>query len=165
MKKLYFILIMMFLFNLNISLSYCNDKEINSKLNKFISNEIKSKEILSYIDCNYYKLEDNNLKKDIINKFINYNEEYIEIYQRDFNLIIKNEINSIQSKQNLKSEINSLNKLSKYEQINAHEFKFIDNKPKLVKALKEIYCSGYKVKFLNKKFILEINHEFLDTAY
>lgn len=165
MKKLALIFLLISLIALNINKSYCNDKEINYKLNKFIYNQIKSKEILSYIDCNYDKLQDNKIKEDVINKFINYNKAYIGIYQSDFNLIIKDEIKSIQNKQNLKSEINSLNKLESYEDIYNHRFKFIDNKPNLVKSLKNIYCSGYKVDFESRKFVIKVNYEFFKKAY
>ena len=76
MKKLTSILFIIFIILFNINITYGNDKDINYKLNKFISNEIKSNQILSYIDCNYYKLKNKTLKKEIINKFINYNKKY-----------------------------------------------------------------------------------------
>lgn len=165
MKKVIWILISILLINLNTIKIYSDDKDIDSKLNKFISNQIESKQILSYIDCNYSKLENRTIRKNVINKFINYNKSYIKIYQSKFNIIVENEINNIQSKQNLKSEINSLNKLCKYEDIYMHKFRFIDNKPELVKELKDIYCSGYKVNFINREFIIEVNYEFLNNAY
>lgn len=165
MKKLICLLVCIILVNLNTTEIYSTDKDIDSKLNKFISNQIESKQILSYIDCNFSKLEDRSIRKNVINKFINYNKNYIKTYQSNFNIIIESEINNIQSKQNLKSEINSLNKLCKYEDIYMHKFRFIDNKPELVKALKDIYCSGYKVNFIDRKFIVEVNYEFLTNAY
>lgn len=165
MKKLISILFIVFIILFNINIIYGNDKYINYKLNKFISNEIKSNQILSYIDCNYYKLKNKTLKKEIINKFINYNKRYLKVYQNDLNSILKDELKTIQNKQNLKSEINSLNKLYTYDDIYNHKFKFIDNKPNLVKYLRNVYCSGYKIIYENKQFIIKINYEFLNNEY
>lgn len=165
MKKILYILIIISLLVLNSSIAFCSDKDIDHKLNRFISNQTESKKILAYIECNHNKLENKKIKKSIINKFIDYNEDYIKSYQKDFDSILDNEIKNIQSRQNLKSEINMLNKLYRYEDICKHEFRFIDNKPSLVKSLKDIYCSGYKISFIKRKFILEVNYEFLENAY
>ncbi|MDU7967501.1 MAG: hypothetical protein E7J25_11650, partial [Paeniclostridium sordellii] len=75
MKKLILIFfIVIIILNINIY-GFCNDENINNKLNKFINNEIDSKYILSYLDCNYSNIENRKMKKIILNKFILYNEK------------------------------------------------------------------------------------------
>ena len=59
----------------------------------------------------------------------------------------------------------SINKLYTYDDIYNHKFKFIDNKPNLVKYLRNVYCSGYKIIYENKQFIIKINYEFLNNEY
>ncbi|EPZ59276.1 hypothetical protein H477_2030 [[Clostridium] sordellii ATCC 9714] len=61
--------IVIIILNINIY-GFCNDENINNKLNKFINNEIDSKYILSYLDCNYSNIENRKMKKIILNKFI-----------------------------------------------------------------------------------------------
>ncbi|MEG2789028.1 MAG: hypothetical protein RR942_14540, partial [Romboutsia sp.] len=80
------------------------------------------------------------------------------------NLYEKNIFN-LQTKQNLKSELNILNSIYQYDEINRHKFNFIDNKPNIVSGLKEMYLSGYKIVIKNNKFKLQVNYDLLKQSY
>lgn len=159
------IIIALALFNINMSVVFCSDKHIDNKLNKFISNNIESKQILLYIEDNYKKLESKDIKSNAIKKVIKYNEKNINYYEKNFIKLIDKNIKSIQNVQNLKSEICLLNDLHKYENIYNYEFKFIDNKPELMKGIREVYINGYKVNIVKNTFMLEVNYDFFKQSY
>ena len=164
MKKLILIFfIAIIILNINIY-GFCNDENINNKLNKFINNEIDSKYILSYLDCNYSNIENRNMKKIILNKFILYNEKCINDYQKSFDDVYINNVKNLQTKQNLKSELNMLNDKIKYNEIQIHKFKFIDNKPELLNKVKQLYLSGYKIIIKDNKFKLKVNYKLLNNT-
>ena len=164
MKKLILIFfIIIIILNINIY-GFCNDENINNKLNKFINNEIDSKYILSYLDCNYSNIENRKMKKIILNKFILYNEKCINDYQKSFDDVYINNVKNLQTKQNLKSELNMLNDKIKYNEIQIHKFKFIDNKPELLNKVKQLYLSGYKIIIKDNKFKLKVNYKLLNNT-
>lgn len=167
MKKLIIILIITSIYiNTGIN-GFCNenDKYINIKVNKFIDNKIESKYILYYLDYNYSNIEDERFKKIIINKFIIYNEKHLDFYQLKFDNLYEQNVANLQTKQNLKSELNILNDIYNYNDINKHKFNFIDNKPKIVSGLREMYLSGYKIIVRNNKFKLKVNYDLLKKSY
>lgn len=167
MKKLIIILIITSIYiNTGIN-GFCNenDKYINIKVNKFIDNKIESKYILYYLDYNYSNIEDERFKKIIINKFTLYNEKHLDFYQLKFDNLYEQNVANLQTKQNLKSELNILNDIYNYNDINKHKFNFIDNKPKIVSGLREMYLSGYKIIVRNNKFKLKVNYDLLKKSY
>lgn len=150
--------------NININV-FCNDNYINNKLNKFIENETKAKYILDYLDHNFIYIEDVTIKENMIAKIISYNQKKIDYYQLEFDKMYKKNVKNIQTKQNLKSELNILNDINNYKDISIHKFNFIDNKPEIVKNLKEIYSSGYKIVLKDNKFKLKVNYELLENSH
>ncbi|MEG2984197.1 MAG: hypothetical protein RR835_05825, partial [Peptostreptococcaceae bacterium] len=97
--------------------------------------------------------------------FILYNEKYLNLYQFQFDNLYEKNIFNLQTKQNLKSELNILNSIYQYDEINRHKFNFIDNKPNIVSGLKEMYLSGYKIVIKNNKFKLQVNYDLLKQSY
>jgi hypothetical protein len=167
MKKILIILTLaltIIFINININV-FCNDNYINNKLNKFIENDIEAKYILAYIDHNFMNIEDLTIKESMIDKIIDYNEKKINSYQLDFDKMYKKDVRNIQTKQNLKSELNILNNIASYKDINFHKFNFVDNKPDIVKNLKEIYLSGYKIVLKDNKFKLKVNYNLLEKNH
>lgn len=167
MKKILIILTLVLtiiFININISV-FCNDNYINNKLNKFIENDIEAKYILAYIDHSFMNIEDLTIKESMIDKIIDYNKKKLDLYQLDFDKMYKKNVRNIQTKQNLKSELNILNNIANYKDINFHKFNFIDNKPDIVKNLKEIYLSGYKIILKDNKFKLEVNYKLLEKNH
>ncbi|GAA0712444.1 hypothetical protein GCM10008904_25600 [Paraclostridium ghonii] len=150
--------------NININV-FCNDNYINNKLNKFIENETDAKYILAYLDHNFINIEDVIIKENMIDKVIDYNEKKLHSYQLEFDKMYKKNVRNIQTKQNLKSELNILNDMNNYKDISVHKFNFIDNKPDIVKNLKEIYLSGYKIVLKNNKFKLKVNYGLLQKNH
>ena len=167
MKKILIILTLVLtiiFINININV-FCNDNYINNKLNKFIENDIEAKYILAYIDHSFMNIEDLTIKESIIDKMINYNEKKLDSYQLDFDKMYNENVRNIQTKQNLKSELNILNNIANYKDINFHKFNFVDNKLDIVKNLKEIYLSGYKIILKDNKFKLKVNYKLLEKNY
>ena len=66
---------------------------------------------------------------------------------------------------NLTCSLELLYKLFMYFNLYNNIFIFIYNKPNLVKYLRNVYCSGYKIIYENKQFIIKINYEFLNNEY
>ena len=164
MKKILIIVILITIFiNININV-FCNDVYINNKLNKLIENDVESKYIIAYVDYNLVNIDNINTKKSIIEKIVNYNEAKLNFYQLEFNKIYKTNVKNMQTKQNLKSEINLLNDITNYNNICTHKFNFIDNKPDVVKNLKDIYLNGYKIILKDNKFKLKVNCELFELA-
>lgn len=164
MKKILIILTLVLtiiFINININV-FCNDYYINNKLNKFIENDIEAKFILAYIDHNFTNIEDLTIKESMIDKIIDYNKKKLDSYQLDFDKMYSKNVRNIQIKQNLKSELNILNNIANYKDINFHKFNFVDNKPDIVKNLKEIYLSGYKIILKDNKFKLKVNYKLLE---
>ncbi|MDU1538475.1 Uncharacterised protein [uncultured Clostridium sp.] len=165
MKKILLILLLVILYS-NIDINgYCDDYYIDNKLNRFIENKVDSRYILLYLNYNYKSIEDKSLKETIIDKFILYNEKYLDLYQTQFDNMYEKNVKNLQTKQNLKSELNILNNIYSYDDINNHKFNFIDNKPNIVRDLKKIYLRGYKIIINNNKFKLTVNYDFLKKAY
>lgn len=167
MKKILIISILaltIIFINININV-FCNDNYINNKLNKFIENETDAKYILAYLDHNFINIEDVIIKENMIDKIIDYNEKKINSYQLEFDKMYKKNVRNIQTKQNLKSELNILNDINNYKDISVHKFNFIDNKPDIVKNLKEIYLSGYKIVLKDNKFKLKVNYGLLEKNH
>ncbi|MVO72363.1 hypothetical protein GOD95_12990 [Paeniclostridium sordellii] len=104
------------------------------------------------------------MKKIILNKFILYNEKCINDYQKSFDDVYINNVKNLQTKQNLKSELNMLNDKIKYNEIQIHKFKFIDNKPELLNKVKQLYLSGYKIIIKDNKFKLKVNYKLLNNT-
>ncbi|MGL5651038.1 MAG: hypothetical protein ACRDDE_04745 [Paraclostridium sp.] len=165
MKKILIIFTLIIIFiNINVNV-FCNDNYINNKLNKFIENDIESKYIIAYVDHNLVNIDDISIKESIIEKIVNYNEDKLKFYQLEFDKMYKKNVKNMQTKQNLKSEINILNDVNTYNNIYIHRFNFIDNKPDMVRSLKEIYLSGYKIVLKDNKFKLKVNQEILELKY
>ncbi|WP_371025341.1 hypothetical protein LZ906_006215 [Paraclostridium ghonii] len=167
MKKILIILTLaltIIFINININV-FCNDNYINNKLNKFIENETQAKYILAYLDHNFINIEDVIIKENMIDKIIAYNQKKLNSYQLEFDKMYKQNVRNIQTKQNLKSELNILNNINNYKDISVHKFNFIDNKPDIVKNLKEIYLSGYKIVLKDNKFKLKVNYELLEKNH
>lgn len=167
MKKILIISILaltIIFINININV-FCNDNYINNKLNKFIENETDAKYILAYLDHNFINIEDVIIKENMIDKVIDYNEKKLNSYQLEFDKMYKKNVRNIQTKQNLKSELNILNDINNYKDISVHKFNFIDNKPDIVKNLKEIYLSGYKIVLKDNKFKLKVNYGLLEKNH
>ncbi len=161
MKRVILIIISITIYiNLYINI-FGNDKCITNKIDKFIINNIDSKYILEYIDYNYSNIEDKNLKQLVVEKFIKYNEENISMYQFEFDNMYVRNVTNLQTKQNLKSELILLNKVSDYSEFNQHRFNFTDNKPNIVNNLVKIYTRGYKVILENNKFKIKVNYKII----
>ena len=84
-------------------------KGISKVTFKLIENDVESKYIIAYVDYNLVNIDNINTKKSIIEKIVNYNEAKLNFYQLEFNKIYKTNVKNMQTKQNLKSEINLLN--------------------------------------------------------
>ena len=165
MKKISLILLLVILYS-NIDINgYCDDYYIDNKLNRFIENKVDSRYILLYLNYTYKSIEDKSLKETIIDKFILYNEKYLDLYQIQFDNMYEKNVKNLQTKQNLKSELNILNNTYSNDDIKNHKFNFIDNKPNIVRDLKKIYLRGYKIIINNNKFKLTVNYDFLKKSY
>ncbi|EPZ59277.1 hypothetical protein H477_2031 [[Clostridium] sordellii ATCC 9714] len=57
-----------------------------------------------------------------------------------------------------------LNNKIKYNEIQIHKFKFIDNKPELLNKVKQLYLSGYKIIIKDNKFKLKVNYKLLNNT-